>query len=96
MKKYYVQYYKDFANTYNLAWAETPEQIKLAEDTGYEQITRKEAERLCVNEKEARTSDPAFSGYGDTAIFPIDYDRAENDWRNDRHLQQNGYIVERI
>ena len=45
MKKYFVQYYHDFGNTYNLAWAETPEQIKQAETNKWEQITRKEAEK---------------------------------------------------
>lgn len=27
MKKYYISYYRDFGNTYNLYWAETSEQI---------------------------------------------------------------------
>lgn len=42
-KKFYV-HYGDFANTYRLAWAETPEQVEEAEKRGYERITRKEAE----------------------------------------------------
>ncbi len=94
MKNYYVKYYKNFANTYTLAWAETQAQIEQANNEGYEQITRKEAERLCVKEKEQRKDNPSFSGYADTVILPIDYNTKENDWRNDRALTQNGYVVE--
>lgn len=94
MKQYYVHYYKDFGNTYNLAWAETPEQIKAAEDAGYQKITRREAENLCAEENGRRKSDAAFSGYADSVILPIEY--AHSDWQNDRHLRQNGYIVEHI
>jgi hypothetical protein len=49
MKRFYV-HYGDFANTYRLAWAETPEQVEEAEKRGYERITRKEAENLCAEE----------------------------------------------
>lgn len=44
-KQYYVNYYRDFANTYSLYWAETEEQIKMAEENeNNERITRKKAE----------------------------------------------------
>jgi hypothetical protein len=96
MKKYYVNYYRDFANTYTLAWAETPEQVKTAKEAGYQQITRKKAEALCAKEKEERKQNPSFSGYADTVILPIDYPATERDWRNDHKLEQRGNIVYRI
>ena len=97
MKKYYVHYYMDFSNAYNLAWAGTPEQIKPAEDRGYEQITRKEAEHLCAKEIEARRDDPAFSGFASTVILPIDFDYDRyGDWQNDRSMEQRGHIVDRV
>lgn len=43
---YYVNYYRDFANTYTLAKA--PANVTLPE--GWERITRKEAERLARRE----------------------------------------------
>ena len=47
MKRYYVEYWNNFGNTYNLYWAETPEQIEKAEKF-CERISRKDAEKLCT------------------------------------------------
>ena len=94
MKQYYVRYYKDFGNTYNLAWAETPEQIKAAENAGYEKITRREAEKLCAEENGRRKSDAAFSGYADNVIIPIEC--ARDDWQNDSRFEKDGYIVYKV
>ena len=88
MKKYYVHYWNNFANTYNVYWAETPEQIAKAE--GDERITRKYAEKLCAEENYRRQTDYSFSGYASTVILPIDY---EGDWRNDKNVYKNGYII---
>lgn len=93
MKKYFVNYYRNFANTYNLAWAETPEQLKKADSEGWEQITRKEAERLCSAEKYRRKSNPSFSGFADIVILPIDY-QGGAEWINDPRMEQNGYIID--
>lgn len=90
MKKYYVHYWNNFANTYNLYWAETSEQIKEAERNGYERITRKEAERLCANENYRRKTDYNFSGYASAVILPINYD---GDWINDRRMYKDGYMI---
>lgn len=92
MKRYYVKYYLNFSNTYNLAYAETEAEEKQAKEQGYERITRKEAERLCAQENQRRKDDPAFAYSADTVILPIGYD---DDWRNDRHMALDGYIVER-
>ena len=97
MKRYYVNYYKDFGNTYDLYWAETPEQIEMAEKK-CERITRKKAERLCAEENYRRKHDQSFSGYASTEILPIDYTSNVNhnwdgDWQNDRKMYKDGYIV---
>lgn len=92
MKKFYIQYYADFSNTYNLAYAETETEEKMANELGYERITRKQAARLCAAENERRKHDQAFSYYASNIILPIGYD---DDWRNDRRMKQNGYIIER-
>ena len=94
MKQYYVRYYKDFGNTYNLAWAETPDQIKMAEDAGYQKITRREAEKLCAAENDRRKHDQSFSGYADNVILPIEC--ARDDWRDDRRFEKDGYIVYKV
>lgn len=91
MKRYYVKYYNNFCNTYNLAWAETTEQIAIAEKNGMERITRKQAEKLCSDENYRRKTDYNFSGFASSIILPIDYN---DDWMNDRLMHKNGYIVE--
>lgn len=93
-KQYYVDYYNDFANTYNLYWASTPEQIKIAAEMGLERITRATAIKMCTAENERRRTDGSFSGYADNCIFPIDYNRMEHDYQNDSHVYADGYIVE--
>lgn len=92
MKRYYVKYYLDFSNTYNLAYTETEAEEKQAKEQGYDRITRKEAERLCALENQRRKQDPAFAYHADAVILPIGYD---DDWRNDSNLTLDGYIVER-
>ena len=94
MKKFYV-HYGDFANTYRLAWAETPEQVEEAEKRGYERITRKEAENLCAEENRRRKENPSFSGYADNVILPIDFNE-EWDWAGYEKMHKNRYIVEYI
>lgn len=94
MKKYYVNYYKDFGNTYTLVWAETDKQIAIAQNADYEQITRKEAEALCAKENDSRIHDTAFSGYASSVILPIDLNTLEVDWINDPRYKKVGYIVE--
>lgn len=93
-KKFYV-WNGDFGNVYNLFWAETPEQIKLAEKNGYTRITRRQAEKLCAEENDRRKYDSNFSGYADNLIFPVDCDECERDLWNNRSLYVDGYIVKR-
>lgn len=72
MKRFYV-HYGDFANSYRLAWAETPEQVEKAEKRGYKRITRKEAKRLCAEENFRKKENPNFSGYASNVIYHIDF-----------------------
>lgn len=91
MKRYYIKYYNDFSNAYNLVWAETPEQIAMAEadGIGWERISRREAEKKCSAENERRKYDCSFSGYADSAIYPIDYDGCAV---NDPRMYKDGYL----
>ena len=91
MKRYYVEYWNNFGNTYNLYWAETPEQIEKAEKF-CERISRKDAEKLCTAENYRRKHDNAFSGFAMNFILPIDYEY-EDDWRNDKRVYLDGYTV---
>ena len=94
-KQYYVNYYRDFANTYSLYWAETDDQIKMAEENeNNERITRKRAEQLCAAENERRKYNPNSSGYADNVILPIDYDYY--DWENDPDVYKYGYIIDYV
>lgn len=94
MKKTYYIWNGDFGNVYNLYWAETAEQIKLAEKNGYTRITRSQAEKLCAEENNRRKYDGNFAYYADNLIFPVDCDECERD-RNNRSLYVDGYIVKR-
>ena len=95
MRKYYKLNTLGFANTYNLIYTETPEQDSRALASGYERITRKEAERLCAAEVDREKHDTAFSGCASSVILPVWYQAAERDWRDDSRMVKNGYIVER-
>ena len=70
MKRLYFVKYGKFANTYTLIHT-TPEDAARAKAEGYERITRAEAIRLAKAEAERQNSDPSFSGYADSHIFPI-------------------------
>lgn len=86
-KQYFVHYYRDFGNCYNLYYAECPEDFAaLPEDA--ERITRRKAEQLCRDEKDRRKYDESFSGYADTIITPA----AGDYWEEDT---PNGYIMPR-
>ena len=94
MKKYFVRR-GNFANNYNLYHAETQKELAaLPQDA--EQITRKEAEGLCIDERRRRKENPAFSGYADPMIYPADYDGSAESWESQpKKFIVNGYIIER-
>ena len=91
MRKYFINYWADYGNTYNLAYTDTDAQAAEAEASGWERITRKQAESKCADENRARKTDPAFSGYADNMIYPYGYDC---DWQNDRRAEKVGCIIE--
>ena len=86
-KQYFISYYRDFANTYVLLYAECPEDFAALPD-GAERITRREAVQLCRRENERRKYDQAFSGYASNVITPAAGDCCEWD-------TTNGYIMPR-
>lgn len=92
MRKYFVQYSADFANTYNVCYTDNTKDEEKAIEIGMERITRKDAERLCMRESARRKDDPNFSGYASTVITPFGYD---DDWRNDRNMEKIGRFIER-
>lgn len=65
-KAYYVEYYRDFGNTYNLYWLPDGEPAPAR----FERITCKQAIELCKQERYRRRYDQAFSGYADTWVWP--------------------------
>lgn len=80
MKKYYIQYPRDFENEYTLVSCETEDDLmKLREFNAkycpaehvFERISVRDMRRKISAEKYARKYDPAFSGYGDIAPTPI-------------------------
>ena len=92
MKRYFVHYWKDFSNTYEVLWADSPE-AEAALPAGAERITRREAEELCRRERERRKYDAAFSGYATASIYPAD---GPDNIENSRHYELRGYIWERV
>lgn len=88
MKQYFVHYFRDFGNTYNLYYAECPEDFAALPE-GAERITRREAEQLCREENDRRKYEKSFSGYADSRIYPAagDFDETGD--------HTCGYIVPR-
>lgn len=76
-RKYYVYYYKNFRNTYDLYYTENEENAKKMEDRGMQRITRREAVKLCREEK-YRRENPSFAYFASATIKPWD----EHDLRN--------------
>ena len=81
----------DFANQYFLEYTRTPQQAIKAKEEGFEQITRKEAERLCRAERDRAKYDQAFSGYADDRIWPFGIDREIV--YGSRYYTEPGYVI---
>lgn len=90
MRKYYIHYYRDFANTYNLYYADEG----MAVPDAWERITRKEAEALARKERRARRENPSFSSFATAAIYPADYPD-DGDIINDKRYALLGCIWEK-
>lgn len=91
MKKYYINYYNDFGNTFDLCWVDTKEDEKAAIAKGYKRITRKEAIRKCVNSREEKR----VNGYCYGSCEILNFNIAENLDINISDLwTDDGYIYE--
>lgn len=82
---YYVNFYRDFSNTYRLYYA--PAGVPVPKE--WKHITRKRAIHLCIRERRARREDPAFSGYADIYIFPA----WTANYSCDAREKVNGYVL---
>lgn len=91
MRKYWVQYWRDFANTYNLYYTENPEEESMLPGNA-ERITRKKALQLAREESDRRKFDRAFAYYASATIAPLSVE----DIVNNSHYQLIGRIWERI
>lgn len=75
MKHFYIRYPRNFRNEYSLAWVESGSAAeKTMQEDGWERINRKTAIRKCIEERYRQKTEPAFSGYADSIILPIDFD----------------------
>ena len=69
MKKYYINYYNNAANTFELRWTDNKEDEEAAIAEGFKRITRKEAIEKCKNERErVKRGEHKFA---DTIIVPF-------------------------
>ena len=92
-KKYFINYYKNFANTYNLCWVEGHDKktIDLLLENGWENITRKNAFEKCVQENDRRKNDASFSYFADNKILPYEY--IGTNWQNMKYDVEYNYII---
>lgn len=96
-KAYFVHYYLDFANTYQLRWAPMSDKAAIAqlENEGFRRIKRRVAEDLVWAEKYRQKYDQSMSGYADKHIFPWDYDSDKDNWELPWEFDVDGAIVTR-
>lgn len=91
MRKYWVQYWRNFGNTYNLFYTENPEEESMLPGNA-ERIMRKKALQLAREESDRRKFDGAFAYYAPETIAPLSVE----DIVNNSHYQLIGRIWERI
>ena len=91
-RNYFVKYYRDFGNTYSLAYTENLKEYKDALDHGWEHISRQRAIDLCVAERRRRKEDPAFAYNADSYVYPYDTEDAPF---IRLQLSPNGYMMVR-
>lgn len=69
-RQYFVWYYKKFGNTYNLYYADTPEELDRLPE-GAKQISLEKAEELARDEARRRKEDPSSAYRADEYVHPI-------------------------
>ncbi len=96
MKEFFVDYYLNFSNTYRLCYCENAKDYA-ALNKNAERISRKEALKLCADEKRARRHNPNFAHFADVTIVPAEYSSCGNPWNEEAlYLSCNGRIWERV
>jgi hypothetical protein len=93
MNKYFVKNTLGYANTYDIVYTKNADEEHTAIENGYERITRRDAIDLCRAELDRIKYNPNFSGYSSTVILPVWYPSNERDWRNDKRMKRNGFLV---
>ena len=96
MKTYFIRH-GNFANIYDLAWADNKEDISWLVSQNFERCTLREAQYWARRERDRRKFNPAFSGYGDDVIYPAKYYRmpAEDaDTWLYRNCEKKGLVME--
>lgn len=95
-RTYYVHYWNNFGNTYNLYYCETEEDLA-ALPADSERITRKEALRLAREESYRRETDQSFAYLADESIIPAAEKDKPTDWFwSNHHFELRNRIWERI
>ena len=84
-RKYWVHYYKDFSNTYELYWTNSPEMEEMLPDDS-QQITRKKALEMARENAFREKYDSGFA-MGSSHIYPADAPA-------DDYLGNYGYFLE--
>lgn len=72
MKTYFIRH-GDFANIYDLAWADNKADISWLVSQNFERCTRREAENYARRERVRRKYDGAFAYYASSAIYPAKF-----------------------
>ena len=72
MKTYFIRW-GDFANTYELAWADNKDDVSWLVSQNFARCTRRQAEYCAQLERDCRKYDPAFSGFASSAIYPAKF-----------------------
>lgn len=87
MKKYYIRYYREYGNTFEIRWIDNKEDEEIAIAEGFKRITRKEAIKKCTNAREEKRVNGVT--YGSTEILPLNI--KPNSYLSDFNTE-DGYI----
>lgn len=88
MKKYYIRYYREAGNTFELRWLDNKEDEEIAIAEGFKRITRKEAIKKCINAREEERV--TGKAWGSTDILPLNI--KPNSYLSDFNTD-DGYII---
>lgn len=88
-KQYYIRYYRDFANTFELGWTNTAAEAATAENEGWERITLDFAKAKASNARWEKR----INGYCFGAQYILPIKRGEAHY-NPYEMVQKGYIMD--